>query len=237
MPLFVREGTALADFERPQLFLLGSEDKVVIDCVQEVMRPFMRRAAEVMVVPVEAAELIKFGINAMLATRISFMNEMAALAEKVGVDIEVVRQGIGADPRIGRDYLQAGCGFGGPSLSHDLLSFARTLKEELDTAGLMETVIAINESQKELLFRKIWRFFRGDLAGRTVAVWGRRSSPVRPASATRSCIRCCRPCGPRVAVRASTIRRPWMPCVGSIVTSPCWSLHRLHWMPRPALMS
>lgn len=177
MPLFVREGSALADFERPQLFLLGSEDKEVIDCVQEVMRPFMRQAAEVMLVPVEAAELIKFGINAMLATRISFMNEMAALAEKVGVDIEIVRQGIGADPRIGRDYLQAGCGFGGPSLSHDLLSFARTLKEELDTAGLMETVIAINESQKELLFRKIWRFFRGDLAGRTVAVWGAAFKP------------------------------------------------------------
>ncbi|MFN3586161.1 MAG: UDP-glucose dehydrogenase family protein [Moraxellaceae bacterium] len=177
MPLFVREGTALADFERPQLFLLGSEDKEVIDCVQEFMRPFMRQAAEIMLVPVEAAELIKFGINAMLATRISFMNEMAALAEKVGVDIEIVRQGIGADPRIGHAYLQAGCGFGGPSLSSDLLSFSRTMKEELDAAGLMETVIAINESQKEILFRKIWRFFRGDLAGRTVAVWGAAFKP------------------------------------------------------------
>jgi UDPglucose 6-dehydrogenase len=177
LPLFIREGTALADFERPQLFLLGSQDKAVIDCVKDFMRPFMRQAAEVMVVPEAAAELIKYGINAMLATRISFMNEMAALAEKVGVDIELVRQGMAADPRVGRDYLQAGCGFGGPSFSGDLLSFARTMKQELDTAGLIDAVLAINESQKEILFRKIWRFFRGDLAGRTVAVWGAAFKP------------------------------------------------------------
>ncbi|HEX6592552.1 MAG TPA: nucleotide sugar dehydrogenase [Moraxellaceae bacterium] len=177
LPLFIREGTALADFERPQLFLLGSEDKPVIDCVQNFMRPFMRQAHEVMVVPVAAAEMIKFSINAMLATRISFMNEMAALAEKVGVDIELVRQGMAADPRVGRDYLQAGCGFGGPSFSGDLLSLARTIKEELDTEGLIETVLSINESQKEILFRKIWRFFRGNLAGRTVAIWGAAFKP------------------------------------------------------------
>jgi UDPglucose 6-dehydrogenase len=177
LPLFIREGTALADFERPQLFLLGSEDKPVIDCVSEFMRPFMQHAREVMVVPVAAAELIKFGINAMLATRISFMNEMAALSEKIGVDIELVRQGMAADPRVGRDYLQAGCGFGGPSFAGDLLSFARTIKEELDTAGLIDAVLAINESQREILFRKIWRFFRGDLAGKTVAVWGAAFKP------------------------------------------------------------
>lgn len=177
LPLFIREGTALADFERPQLFLLGSEDKVVIDCVKDFMRPFMRHAREVMVVPLAAAELIKFGINAMLATRVSFMNEMAALAEKVGVDIEIVRQGMAADPRVGRDYLQAGCGFGGPSFSGDLLSFARTLREELDTEGLIEAVLTINESQKEILFRKLWRFFQGELADKTVAVWGAAFKP------------------------------------------------------------
>ncbi len=177
LPLFIREGSALADFERPQLFLLGSEDKPVIDCVKELMRPFMLQAAEVMVVPVAAAELIKFGINAMLATRISFMNEMAALSEKVGVDIELVRQGMAADPRVGGDYLQAGCGFGGPSFAGDLLSFARTIKEELDTEGLIDAVLAINETQKEILFRKIWRFFRGELAGKTVAVWGAAFKP------------------------------------------------------------
>lgn len=177
LPLFVREGTALADFEHPQLLLLGSEDEAVIACVRDVMRAFMRQAREVMVVPVTTAELIRFGINAMLATRVSFMNEMAALAEKVNVDIELVRQGMGADPRVGRDYLQAGCGFGGPTFSSDLMSFARTIKEELDAPGLIESVLAINESQREILFRKMWRFFRGELTGRTVAVWGAAFKP------------------------------------------------------------
>lgn len=180
LPLFIREGTALADFERPQLLLLGAEDAPLIACVQEFMRPFLRQAKQVMVVPLAAAELIKFGINAMLATRISFMNEMAALAEKVGVDIEIVRQGMAADPRVGRDYLQAGCGFGGPSFAHDLLTFARTFKEELDTVGLIDAVLAINDSQREILFRKIWRYFRGELAGRTVAVWGAAFKPGTP---------------------------------------------------------
>jgi UDPglucose 6-dehydrogenase len=180
LPLFIREGSALTDFERPQLFLLGSEDKAMIECVREFMRPFMERATEVMMVPVATAELIKFGINAMLATRISFMNEMAALAEKIGIDIDLVRQGMAADPRVGRDYLQAGCGFGGPSFAGDLLSFARTIKEELDTVGLIEAVLAINASQREILFRKIWRFFRGDLAGKTIAIWGAAFKPGTP---------------------------------------------------------
>lgn len=180
LPLFIREGTALADFERPQLFLLGSEEPKVLEAVKVLMRPFMRQAREVMVVPITTAELVRFGINAMLATRISFMNEMAALSERFGVDIDLVRQGMAADSRVGGAYLQAGCGFGGPSFSGDLLSLARTIKEELDTEGLIESVLAINESQKEILFRKIWRFFRGDLAGKTVAVWGAAFKPGTP---------------------------------------------------------
>lgn len=180
LPLFIREGTALADFEKPQLFLLGTESSAVIDTVKVLMRPFMRQAREVMVVPVTTAEMVRFGINAMLATRISFMNEMAALSERFGVDIDLVRQGMAADSRVGGAYLQAGCGFGGPSFSGDLLSLARTIKEELDTEGLIESVLAINESQKEILFRKIWRFFRGDLVGKTVAVWGAAFKPGTP---------------------------------------------------------
>jgi UDPglucose 6-dehydrogenase len=177
MPLFIREGSALADFARPSLFVLGAEHEAVVKRVLDLMRPFIRNAAHMMVVPLAAAELIKFGINAMLATRISFMNEMAALAERVGVDVELVRRGLAADPRIGADYLAPGCGFGGPSFSDELLSFARTVKENLDTAGLVDAVIAINESQREILFRKIWRFFRGNLRGRTVAIWGGAFKP------------------------------------------------------------
>jgi UDPglucose 6-dehydrogenase len=177
LPLFIREGTALADFARPSLFVLGAEHEVVVKRVLDLMRPFVRNAAHMMVVPLAAAELIKFGINAMLATRISFMNEMAALSERLGVDVEQVRRGLAADPRIGADYLMPGCGFGGPSFSDELLSFAQAVKENLDTGGLVDAVIAINESQREILFRKIWRFFRGNLQGRMVAIWGAAFKP------------------------------------------------------------
>lgn len=172
LPLFTREGTALADFEKPRLFLLGSDDDATTARVQDVMRPFMGQASQVMTVPVATAELIRFGINAMLATRMSFMNEMAALAERLEVDIELVRKGMGADPRVGPDYLSPGCGFGGPSFASELFDFAQTIHEEVDTVGLIDAVLRINESQCEILFRKLWRFFKGDLQGRRIAVWG-----------------------------------------------------------------
>lgn len=177
LPLLVREGSALADFERPELLLLGVEDTALEACARDCLAAFLAQARKTMVVPLATAEMIKFGINAMLATRVSFMNEMAALAEKLGVDIEQVRAGMAADSRVGSDYLNAGCGFGGPSFAGDLLGFARTVHEELDTVGLIDAVLAINDSQREILFRKIWRFFRGDLAGRTVAVWGAAFKP------------------------------------------------------------
>jgi len=173
LPLFCREGSALDDFSRPSLLLIsGKDNSHEMKVALEVLRPFVRKAKHMMIVPHRTAELIKMGINAMLATRISFMNEMAALAEKLTIDVEVVRQGLAADPRIGSDYLQAGCGFGGPSFSEDLLSFAKTLRDELDTTGLIDTVLAINDSQREILFRKVWRFFAGRLAGKKIAVWG-----------------------------------------------------------------
>lgn len=173
LPLFCREGTALTDFSKPSLLLVsGESESWSVKHTLELMRPFVRQASHLMIVPHTTAELIKMGVNAMLATRISFINEMASLAEKLGVDIETVRKGLGADPRIGADYLQAGCGFGGPSFSDDLLSYAKTLREEVDTSGLMDAVLAINESQREILFRKVWRFFAGKLAGKKIAIWG-----------------------------------------------------------------
>ncbi|PTQ89762.1 nucleotide sugar dehydrogenase [Agitococcus lubricus] len=173
LPVFGREGTALTDFAKPSMLLVSGDDSgMAVRQTLELMRPFVRQATHVMVVPHTTAELIKLGINAMLATRISFINEMAALAEKLGVDIELVREGLAADPRIGGDYLQPGCGFGGPSFSDDLLSYAKTMKEELDTSGLIDAVLAINESQREILFRKIWRFFHGRLQGLNIAIWG-----------------------------------------------------------------
>jgi len=173
LPLFCREGTALLDFSEPENLLISGENgSYAITQTLELLRPFVRKATHIMVVPHTTAELIKMGVNAMLATRISFMNEMAALAEKLNVDIELVREGLASDPRIGSDYLQAGCGFGGPSFADDLLSYAKTLRDELDTAGLIDAVLAINESQREILFRKVWRFFSGRLAGKKIAIWG-----------------------------------------------------------------
>lgn len=180
LPLFTREGSALADFEHPRLFLLGAEDDDIRECVTRLMQPFMQQASQSMIVPVATAELIRFGINAMLATRMSFMNEMAALAEKLNVDVELVRRGMAADPRVGPDYLYPGCGFGGPSFASELFDFAKTVHEELDTAGLIDAVLDINESQCEILFRKLWRFFKGDMQGRRVAIWGAAFKPGTP---------------------------------------------------------
>lgn len=177
MPMFVREGTALADFSRPSVLLVSSDHDHASRLVLDLMRPFVRQATKVMVVPHTTGELIKLGINAMLATRISFINEMASLAEKLGIDIELVRKGLSADPRIGGAYLSPGCGFGGPSFSEQLLSYSKTVQEELDTSGLIDAVLAINDSQREILFRKLWRFFRGQLANKRIAIWGAAFKP------------------------------------------------------------
>lgn len=177
VPLFVRAGSILADFIRPPLLLIGSDDADHGAELLETLRPIARRASEVMIVPLAAAEMIKSGVNAMLATRISFMNEMASLCERMEVDVELVRQGMAADPRIGSDYLHPGCGFGGPSFSSELLSFARTLKSTLDRESMIETALRVNEHQREILFRKLWRHFEGHLAGRCFAIWGAAYKP------------------------------------------------------------
>lgn len=177
LPLFVRAGSILSDFKQPPLLLIGSDDAALGGDLLEALRPVVRRAHEVMIVPLAAAEMIKSGVNAMLATRMSFMNEIASLCERLNVDVDLVRQGMAADPRIGGDYLQPGCGFGGPSFSSELLSFARTMKDTLDRRSLIETAISINERQREILFRKLWRHFEGRLAGRCFAIWGAAYKP------------------------------------------------------------
>lgn len=178
MPLFIREGSALADFYRPaNLLLSGPRESAAMRLVLELLRPFARKAEHLMLVSHPAAELIKLGVTAMLAMRVSFINEMAALAARLDVDIEQVREGLAADPRIGSDYLQPGCGFGGPSLTHELTNYLETVKLHLNSPGLIGTVMAINDSQREVLFRKLWRFFRGRLSGRVVAIWGAAFKP------------------------------------------------------------
>lgn len=177
LPLFVRAGSIMNDFLKPALVLIGCDDKAQGAQLRETLRPIARRANEVMIVPLAAAELIKSAVNAMLATRMSFMNEISTLCEILSIDVAVVASGMAADPRIGSDYLQPGCGFGGPSFSTELISFARTMKDTLDRQSLIETAISVNERQREVLFRKLWRFFKGDLQGRTIAIWGGAYKP------------------------------------------------------------
>lgn len=179
LSLFVRAGSALTDFVAPPFLLLGCDRPEHESELRELFRPIARRAREVMIVPLAAAELIKSSINGLLATRMSFMNEVAALCEPLGVDVDIVRQGMAADPRIGAAYLDPGCGFGGPSFSGELLDFSRTLKTtlDLDQLGMVEQALRINERQREVLFRKLWRCFDGDLAGRRIAIWGASYKP------------------------------------------------------------
>ncbi|MES2721239.1 MAG: UDP binding domain-containing protein [Pseudomonadota bacterium] len=177
LPLFVRAGSALADFTAPPLLLIGCNEESARTLLFEALRPVVRNAREVMWVSLDAAELIKSAVNAMLATRVSFMNELASLCEHLRVDVDVVRQGMAADPRIGRAYLEPGCGFGGPSFSGEVINFSQTLQQSLGHSTLIGTVMDINTRQREELFRKVWRYFRGDLRGRCFVVWGAAYKP------------------------------------------------------------
>ncbi len=172
VPLLVREGRAISDFSRPNLILLGCDSDKAARKAELLFYPFNRVKNCIKRVSSTEAEFSNFAGHAMLATRLSFMNEMASLAERLNVDIEVVRECIGLDPRIGKDYLYPGCGFGGRTLEANLKKVAKKLKQRGDDLGLLEVVDKINERQKDLLFRKIWQFFNGQLSGKTIAIWG-----------------------------------------------------------------
>ncbi|MCU5783483.1 NDP-sugar dehydrogenase like UDP-glucose dehydrogenase [Alcanivorax balearicus MACL04] len=177
LPELLQEGGALQSFMRPARLLLGCDDRDAEVLVREIFRPFNRLSDHFLVMGPREAEFTKLAITGMLATRVSYMNDMANLAETLGVDIENVRQGMGSDPRIGEAYLYAGCGFGGPGLSRDVLN----LSEKLSTSGvgseLLRQVIEINERQKEVLFRKLWGHYDRNLEGKVVAIWGAAFKP------------------------------------------------------------
>ncbi|MCX7970680.1 MAG: nucleotide sugar dehydrogenase, partial [Negativicutes bacterium] len=145
--------------------------------IQELYAPFLHQSNRLQVMPVVSAELTKYAANAMLATRISFMNELAGLCEAVGADIEDIRRGIGADSRIGRAFLYAGAGFGGSCFPKDLRALAQFAGQYNCPADLINAVITVNERQKKSLFGKINKFFGGQLAGRVIAVWGLSFKP------------------------------------------------------------
>ncbi len=172
MPEFVQEGAAVASFIRPNRLLLGCDDKQAELLVREIFRPFNRQKDHFQVMLPREAEFTKLAITGMLATRVSFMNDMAELADELGVDIESVRQGVGADPRIGEAYLYPGSGFGGLGLSQNVTHLAGALASKGVKSTLLEQVLEINERQKEVMFRKLWHHYQTDLQGKTVALWG-----------------------------------------------------------------
>src|SRR5690554_1625 len=177
IPDLLTEGAALNGFTRAEHWMVGADLPWAIRLVAEILRPFNRRRDAIMQMRPREAEFTKLAINGMLATRLSFMNDMANLADSLDVDIERVRQGMGADGRIGEAYLYPGCGFGGLSFSRDVMSLASTLQHSGLQAQLIEEVLQINERQKESLFRKLWQHYDNQLTDRKVAIWGAAFKP------------------------------------------------------------
>ena len=176
-PEFLKEGAAVDDFMRPDRIIVGSEDERATALLRELYAPFQRNHERLMLMSVRSAELAKYAANAMLATRISFMNELANLAEALGADIEEVRRAIGADPRIGTHFLYAGAGFGGSCFPKDIKALRRIGAEAGQPLRLMAAVEQANEAQKHLLGDKIKARFGKDLKGKRFAVWGLAFKP------------------------------------------------------------
>jgi UDPglucose 6-dehydrogenase len=172
-PEFLKEGAAVGDFMRPDRIIVGSEDERAIALMRTLYAPFQRNHERFVLMDVASAELTKYAANAMLATRISFMNEMANLAERLGADIESVRKGIGSDPRIGYDFLYPGCGYGGSCFPKDVQALLRTARQDADMdLRVLAAVEAANAHQKQVLPAKIRQRFGADLKGRRFALWG-----------------------------------------------------------------
>ncbi|MDO9053466.1 MAG: UDP-glucose/GDP-mannose dehydrogenase family protein [Gallionella sp.] len=176
-PEFLKEGAAIDDFNRPDRIVIGAEDELAIKIMKEMYAPFQRNHERLMVMDIRSAELTKYAANAMLATRISFMNELANLAERVGADIEHVRKGIGSDLRIGYSFLYAGCGYGGSCFPKDVRALQRTSAEYGLPSKVLEAVEQVNNAQKYVLLQKITRRFGTDLKGKHFALWGLAFKP------------------------------------------------------------
>jgi UDPglucose 6-dehydrogenase len=176
-PEFLKEGAAVEDFMRPDRVVIGAEDARAAALLRELYAPFQRSHERILMMNVRSAELTKYAANAMLATRISFMNELANLAERLGADIEEVRQGIGSDPRIGYHFLYAGAGYGGSCFPKDVAALQRTAQDTGQALRLLGAVQAVNDAQKHVLGDKIRTRFGERLSGRRFAVWGLAFKP------------------------------------------------------------
>lgn len=180
-PEFLKEGAAVEDFTRPDRIVLGVADDTpgqqALATMRQLYAPFNRNHERTRVMDVKSAEFTKYAANAMLATRISFMNELANLADQVGADIELVRQGIGSDPRIGYSFLYAGTGYGGSCFPKDVQALSRTASEHGQTLRVLEAVQAVNNDQKQVLVNKVFAKYGRNLSGKTFALWGLAFKP------------------------------------------------------------
>ncbi len=176
-PEFLREGAAVSDFKKPDRVVLGVDDAKAGEVLQDLYAPFVRTGNEILVMDVASAEITKYAANAMLATRVSFMNAIARLCERTGADVDSVRLGVGSDRRIGPTYLFSGVGYGGSCFPKDMKALARTMRElELDSS-ILDAVEGVNETQKRLLLELVVERFGEDLSGRTFALWGLAFKP------------------------------------------------------------
>ncbi|MEO7222843.1 MAG: UDP-glucose/GDP-mannose dehydrogenase family protein, partial [Devosia sp.] len=176
-PEFLKEGSAVADCMKPDRIIVGTSSKDAEMVLRQLYAPFNRNHEKMIVMDTRSAELTKYAANAMLATKISFMNEMANIAESLGADIEWVRKGIGSDPRIGYSFIYPGIGYGGSCFPKDVQALIRTAEKAGVTPTLLSAVEARNTTQKQVLFDKIERYFGGDLKGKTFALWGLAFKP------------------------------------------------------------
>lgn len=176
-PEFLKEGAAIEDFMKPDRIVIGTNNPRTTELLRVLYAPFNRNHDRIIAMDVRSAELTKYAANALLATKISFMNELANLAEKLGADIEHVRHGIGSDSRIGYHFIFPGCGYGGSCFPKDVTALERTASDVGYNAQLLQAVEAVNHRQKERLFEKISAHFEGDLAGKTIALWGLAFKP------------------------------------------------------------
>ena len=176
-PEFLKEGAAVEDFMRPDRIVIGADDADAIEAMRSLYAPFQRNHDRLMIMDIRSAELTKYAANAMLATRISFMNELALLAELLGADIEAVRKGMGSDPRIGYHFLYPGIGYGGSCFPKDVQALQRTATAAGLNLKLLDAVERVNYAQKHVLTQKIVKRFGENLAGKTIALWGLAFKP------------------------------------------------------------
>ena len=176
-PEFLKEGAAIEDFMKPDRVVIGADDDRAVAQLRSLYAPFNRNHERLIVMDIPSAELTKYAANAMLATKISFMNELSNLAERLDADIELVRQGIGSDPRIGYHFIYPGCGYGGSCFPKDVQALHRTAAQNGYDARILAAVEEVNYDQKSVLLRKLVKQFGEDLSGRTFAIWGLSFKP------------------------------------------------------------